>query len=129
MQRDVRAAGLGNQVAFAEVTVDPTRDTPARLRAYSSEFGAHWSLLTGTRGNLHALWGFFGVSYQVVPEEKPAKIDRYTGTPLTYDVDHTDGFILLDRQGHERFVDINAPNLHAKLSKGLTGLLNAGGLQ
>lgn len=45
-----------------------------------------------------------------------------------YDVDHTDGYILLDQAGHERFVDINAPNLNGKLSRGLTGLLNAGGI-
>jgi protein SCO1/2 len=129
LQRDVKAAGLGAKVVFMEITIDPGRDTPARLTAYSKEFGADWAMLTGTPANLRALWKFFGVSYQVVPEEQPAKIDWYTGTPLTYDVNHTDGYILLDRQGHERFIDINAPNLHGRLDHALTGLLNAGGLQ
>jgi protein SCO1/2 len=129
LQRDVRAAGLANKVVFMEITVDPNRDTPARLRAYAIRFGADWPLLTGTPQNLHALWKFFGVSVQIVPEEQPPKIDWYTGTPLTYDVDHTDGYILIDRSGHERFTDSNPPDLHGHLESSLTGLLNAGGLR
>ena len=108
LQRDVRAAGLGSKVVFMEITVDPGRDTPARLAAYSKEFGADWVLATGTPANLDALWKFLGVSVQIVPEEQPAKIDWYTGTPLTYDVDHTDGYFLIDGSGHERFSDSNA---------------------
>jgi protein SCO1/2 len=129
MQRDVRAAGLGTKVVFMEITVDPGRDTPARLAAYSKEFGAAWVMATGTPVNLAALWKFFGVSVQIVPEEQPAKIDWYTGKPLTYDVDHTDGYFLIDPSGHERFSDSNPPNLHGHLSKKLTALLNAGGLK
>ena len=129
LQRDVRAAGLGSKVVFMEITVDPGRDTPARLAAYSKEFGADWVLATGTPANLNALWKFLGVSVQIVPEEQPAKIDWYTGTPLTYDVDHTDGYFLIDAAGHERFSDSNPPNLHGHLDKKLTGLLNAGGMQ
>ena len=112
LQRDVRMDGLGSKVVFMEITVDPGRDTPARLAAYSKEFGADWVLATGTPANLDALWKFLGVSVQIVPEEQPAKIDWYTGTPLTYDVDHTDGYFLIDPAGHERFSDSNPPNLN-----------------
>jgi cytochrome oxidase Cu insertion factor (SCO1/SenC/PrrC family) len=129
LQRDVRAAGLGKQVVFIEVTVDPGRDTPTRLVAYSSRFGADWPLMTGTPAKLKALWKLFGISVQIVPEAPPAKIDWYTGTPLTYDVNHTDGYILIDRSGHERFSDSNPPDLDGRLNKSLTGLLNAGGLK
>jgi protein SCO1 len=128
LQRDVDAAGLGKKVVFMEITVDPGRDTPARLTAYSREFGADWPLLTGTPANLKALWKFFGVSVQIVPEAQPAKIDWYTGTPLTYDVNHTDGYILIDPSGHERFSDSNPPDLHGQLKGSLKNLLNAGGL-
>ena len=110
-----------------EITVDPGRDTPARLAAYSKEFGADWPMLTGTPANLDALWKFFGVSVQIVPEDQPAKIDWYTGTPLTYDVNHTDGYFLIDPSGHERFSDSNAPNLHGHLDNKLKDLLNEGG--
>jgi len=129
LQRDVDAAGLGKKVVFMEITVDPGRDTPARLTAYSKEFGADWAMLTGTPTNLNALWKYFGVSVQIVPEEQPAKIDWLTGQPLTYDVNHTDGYFLIDPSGHERFSDSNPPNLHGHLDKKLTNLLNDGGLQ
>jgi cytochrome oxidase Cu insertion factor (SCO1/SenC/PrrC family) len=129
MQQDVKSAGLANKVVFVEITVDPGRDTPARLAAYSQRFGADWPLLTGTPANLRALWSFFGVSVAIVPEAQPPKIDWYTGKPLTYDVSHTDGFILLGANGHERFADANPPNLKGKLPADLKTLLNAGGLQ
>ena len=129
LQRDVEAAGLGKKVVFMEITVDPGRDTPARLAAYSKEFGADWPLLTGTPANLDALWKFLGVSVQIVPEEQPAKSDWLTGKPLTYDVDHTDGYFLIDPAGHERFSDSNPPDLQGRLDKKLTNLLNGGGLE
>ena len=66
---------------------------------------------------------------QIVPEDQPAKIDWYTGTPLTYDVDHTDGYFLIDPAGHERLSDSNPPDLDGRLDKKLTSLLNDGGLQ
>jgi protein SCO1/2 len=128
LQSDLRAAGLSHKVVFVETTVDPGRDTVARLAAYQREFGADWDLWTGTPANLAAFWKAFGVSYQIVPEEQPPHLDWFTGKPLTYDVDHTDGYILIDSTGHERFVDASAPNLDGKLDKKLTSLLNAGGV-
>jgi protein SCO1 len=129
LQQDVKAAGLSKRVVFMEITVDPGRDTPARLAAYSQRFGADWPLLTGTPANLHKLWKFFGISVQIVPEAKPPKLDWFTGKPLTYDVNHTDGFILIGPNGHEMFADANPPNLHGKLNGKLTSLLNKGGIQ
>jgi cytochrome oxidase Cu insertion factor (SCO1/SenC/PrrC family) len=128
LQRDLRAAGLADKVVFVEATVDPGRDSVARLAAYQKEFGANWDLWTGSATNLASFWKAFGVTYQIVPEAQPPHLDWYTGQPLTYDVDHTDGYILIDAQGHERFVDINAPNVGGQLNPKLTKLLNAGGL-
>jgi protein SCO1 len=129
LQRDVDAAGLSKKVVFMEVTVDPWRDTPTRLSAYSKEFGADWPMLTGTPTNLDALWKYLGVSVQIVPEEQPAKTDWLTGKPLAYDVNHTDGYFLIDPSGHVRFSDSNPPDLHGHLDKKLTNLLNGGGLK
>jgi protein SCO1 len=129
LQQDLRAAGLSRQVVLLDVTVDPGRDTPYRLSQYALRFGATWQLDTATPTNLARFWRFFGISYQKVPEEQPPHDDWLTGQPLTYDVDHTDGFILLDRSGRERFIDANAPNLGGRLSPKLRSLLNAGGVQ
>jgi protein SCO1/2 len=127
LQRDVRAAGLTHRVAFVEATVDPGRDTVARLAAYQKEFGADWDLWTGTPAQIAAFWKPFGVSYQIVAEEQPAKTDWWTGRPLAYDVLHTDGYILIDANGRERFVNASAPNIPG-LSPKLKALLNNGGL-
>jgi len=128
LQRDLQAAGLAHRVVFVEATVDPGRDTVARLAAYQREFGADWDLWTGTPVNIAAFWKPFGVEYQIVPEDRPPKIDWFTGTPLTYDVNHTDGYILIGTDGRERFVDATAPNLSG-LDPRLSSLLNDGGLQ
>jgi cytochrome oxidase Cu insertion factor (SCO1/SenC/PrrC family) len=129
LERDLRAAGLADRVVFVEATVDPDRDTVARLAAYQREFGADWELWTGSPAAVAAFWRPFGVAYQKVPEDAPPKTDWWTGQPLTYDVAHTDGYILVDPAGRERFVNASAPNQKGKLGPKLSGLLNAGGLQ
>jgi cytochrome oxidase Cu insertion factor (SCO1/SenC/PrrC family) len=128
LQRDLRAAGLAQRVVFVEATVDPGRDTVARLAAYEREFGADWDFWTGTPADIAAFWKPFGVEYQIVPEAQPAKIDWYTGKPLTYDVEHTDGYILINPSGRERFVDASAPNQKGALNAKLRDLLDDGGL-
>jgi protein SCO1 len=128
LQRDLRAAGQAHRVVFVEATVDPGRDTVARLAAYQKEFGASWDLWTGTPAQIAAFWKPFGVEYQKIPEEQPPKDDWWTGQPLTYDVEHTDGYILIDPSGRERFVDATAPNMKGQLNQKLTSLLNEGGV-
>lgn len=128
IQHDVQAAGLSQRVAFVEATVDPVRDSVARLAAYQKEFGADWDLWTGTPAQVAAFWKPFGVTYQFVPEEQPAKKDWWTGKPLTYDVLHTDGYILIDADGHERFVNAGPPDI-PNLSPKLKALLDAGGVR
>ena len=112
MDRAVTAAGLGRRVRFAELTVDPGRDTPARLRAYRALVGApsNWSLLTGRPDVIERIWQYFGVWYQRVAEGSPPGTDWLTGKPLTYDVTHQDVLIYLDTSGRERFLVVGAPN-------------------
>jgi len=128
LQRDLRAAGQAQRVVFVEATVDPGRDSVARLAAYQREFGADWDLWTGTPAHVAAFWKPFGVEYQIVPEDQPPHLDWLTNTPLTYDVDHTDGYVLIGTDGRERFVDATAPDLGGRLDRKLTSLLNDGGV-
>jgi protein SCO1/2 len=129
LQRDLRAAGLADKVVFVEATVDPGRDSVARLSAYEKEFGADWQLWTGPPAAVAAFWRPFGVTSMRIAEEQPPKTDWWTGQPLTYDVAHTDGYILIGRDGHERFVDASAPNMAGQLSHKLTALLDDGGVR
>jgi protein SCO1/2 len=130
MRRDLVGAGLAHKVVFIEASVDPGRDSPGRLAAYARVTGATWPLLTGTPSNLAHLWHYFGIYYQKVPEGRPPGIDWQTGKPYTYDVNHSDGFLVFDTQLHERFVTGAAPDLaDQKLQGSLQAMLDAQGLK
>jgi protein SCO1 len=101
-------------VEFLSITVDPQRDTPARLAAYRKLFEpapSNWLLLTGTPAHVRALWKYLGVFVKRVPDHSPAPRDWLTGKPLTYDVEHSDEVFFLDGRSHERFVLSGIPHL------------------
>lgn len=104
LERQLAAQHLTSKAAIVEVTLDPGRDTPQRMAAYAKLTGVSWPLLTTAPATIAALWHFFGVYYQVVPEASPPGIDWQTGQPYTYDVNHSDGFALLDPQLRKRFI-------------------------
>jgi protein SCO1 len=126
----VTKAGLAGKVQFVNVTIDPDRDTPARLHAYRSFAGLlpNWSLLTGTPANLAKLWKYFGASYAKTAANSPPPLDWLTGKPLTYDIVHSDVLVYFDAQGHERYVIEGMPNgTAAPLTAGERGFLSAQG--
>jgi protein SCO1 len=112
IDRALAAAHLADRVQLVELTVDPHRDTPARLHAYRALFHAprNWSLLTASPAVVAKIWKFFGVWDQRFPEDKPAGIDWWTGKRLSYDVDHSDVLAFFDSSGHERFILVGVPN-------------------
>lgn len=116
IDRQVLAAGLQNQVQLLELTVDPQRDTPARLAAYRKVFDApaNWSLLTATPQTIEAVWGYFHVYYQRGPTDDPGATDWWTGNPLTYDVAHGDDAIFIDTSGHWRYLIDGLPNVQGQ---------------
>ncbi len=120
--------GLGKQVTVSEVTVDPWRDSPARLRAYRRLTGASFQQLTGTQAEIKRLWKFFGVYYARVPQGKPPDVDWLTGKPETFDVDHTDAMFLIDPAGQERILDEGMPDVGRALPANLHKLLNDQGV-
>ena len=54
---------LGREVRFASISIDPTRDTPAILKAYSARFGVRpgWQFLTGRRRDIELIRRRLGV--------------------------------------------------------------------
>jgi cytochrome oxidase Cu insertion factor (SCO1/SenC/PrrC family) len=116
--------GLSKRVIIATVTVDPWRDSPARLRAYRRLTGVDFVQLTGTQAEIHRLWGFFGVAYRRVPQGNPPDIDWLTHKPETFDVQHTDALFLIDPGGQERIADNGMPQITGHLAPALAGLLN-----
>ena len=113
MQNTVAQAGQTSDVEFVEITVDPERDTPARLAAYQTLFGAktNWQFLTASVAQIAATWKAFAVYYAKVAESpSPPQMDWMTGKPLTYDVNHQDVVIVLGPDGHERWLILGTPN-------------------
>jgi protein SCO1/2 len=112
--RELDATARGKDVEFVSITVDPERDTPQQLAAYRRLFHhppANWTLLTGSPGDIHALWKWFGVYWKKVPQhDQPPPRNWRTGQPLSYDVAHSDEVFFL-RRGHERFVLEGMPHL------------------
>ena len=130
VQRAIDAAGLAKKVAIVEYSVDPQRDIPARLAAYARLTGASWTLLTGTQAQVDAMNRFFYVYAQKVPEGNPPQIDWWTHKPLTYDVSHTDGYMVIDASGHERFATSSMPDVASHtLPRALNQMLDTQGEQ
>jgi protein SCO1/2 len=128
VERELRAHHASN-VEIVELTVDPRRDTPARLAAYGKITHAGWQLVTESPSTLKSLAQFFGFTYEKIGEDNPPDIDWWTGKPLTYDVDHSDNYFVIDPSGHERVVQEAAPDYHGRLPAKLKKFLNPLGRQ
>jgi len=78
------------RVRFVFITVDPERDTPARLQQHLALFNADFIGLTGSRQELEPVYQAFGVYYEKVEAPESA---------LGYLVNHTSSGYVLDTQG------------------------------
>ncbi len=124
VERSLESDHAASRVQIVELTVDPRRDTPARLAAYERLTGASWQLVTESPKDLAALAKFFGFTYEKVPEDKPPSIDWWTGKPLTYDINHSDNYFVIDPAGNERVVQDAAPDFHGHLNPKIHGFLS-----
>jgi protein SCO1/2 len=84
----------GKKVLTVFVTVDPQRDTSARLKEYLGYFDAHAVGLTGTKEQIDEVVRAYKASYQRVP----------TDSALGYIINHTNIVYLIDRQGKVRYL-------------------------
>jgi protein SCO1 len=108
-------AGEAGKVELVEVSVDPGRDSPARLAAYAHLTGASFEMVTEAPSTLAAFERYFGWYAQRVPEDNPPDVDWWTGKPLTYDIDHSDGFDVIGSSGALTFSTGAAPDFHGRL--------------
>ena len=129
IEQSLRADRAATKVELVELSVDPERDTAARLAAYARLTGASWQLVTETPAALQTMATYFGFYYQRVPETAPAAVDWWTGKPLTYDVDHSDGFVVVSGKGVERFVTGAPPNFRGRLNPKLERFLSPLGMR
>ncbi len=88
MTQDLEELGPdGDRIKVVFVSVDPERDTPAKLEAYMASFDPRIVALTGAADVIAAVARASGASYRKVPTG-----DGYT-------IDHTASVFLLDRDG------------------------------
>jgi protein SCO1/2 len=71
--QDALQEQLGRNVVFVSISLDPTRDTPARLRHFADKHaaGAHWHFLTGDAGAIAAMRKGFGVTSAAREDHPP----------------------------------------------------------
>jgi len=81
------------RVRFAFVTVDPERDTVERLGMHVNAFNPDFIGLTGTPGELQAVYDVFDVYFEK---------DTSSGSALGYLVNHTATTFVLDPEGRWR---------------------------
>lgn len=124
VQRALDRAKAGSKVVLMEVSVDPGRDTPARLAAYAQLTGASWEMVTESPTGLTALEQYFGWYVHTDPEDHPPGIDWWTHQPLTYDVGHSDGYALIDHSGVVRFETGASPDYSGGLDPTLRHFLS-----
>ncbi|RAR62940.1 MULTISPECIES: SCO family protein [Halomonadaceae] len=92
------------QVLF--VSVDPERDTPARLRQYTDVFGPQFIGLTGSTAQLDALTNRYRVSYGYGEKDENGN----------YDVSHSSGIFVFNEQGDARLLMRNSDPIPSMVS-------------
>ncbi len=117
MIRVLRRLGpLASQVQPVFVTIDPERDTPAKLDAYTAAFDARFIALSGSLAEVTAAADSFGVVFR-----KQTPVSKQPGFYL---IDHTMVTFVVDRDGRivqrlsSRDVD---PESAAALIRPITG--------
>lgn len=90
----LRLGPEADEVRILFVSVDPARDTPARLARYTAAFGPRFVGLTGTQAQLDALTRRYRVSYGY------GKADAQGAYPVY----HSSGIFVFDRAGRARLL-------------------------
>jgi protein SCO1/2 len=88
-----RLDGDGQRFRIVFVTVDPERDTPARLREYAAGFGGGFTALSGPAERLAQIRKAYGVV---------AEKHVVSGTSASYLIDHSAFVYLVDPAGQLR---------------------------
>lgn len=110
-------AGLGPDSALRVVffSVDPERDTPARLKSYVAQFDPSFVGVTVAEPELAKVAQGLGIAYAKVPG----------ATPEAYQMDHSASMILLNPQGQIAGY-LTPPFEPARLVADLKPLIGAG---
>lgn len=105
----ITKAKLSGSLQSLELTIDPKRDTPKRLKSYQALFSdPSWTVATGSVKGIKTLWSWFGV-YTQVAVGKTGVTDWMSGKQIAYDVNHDDVIVIIGPDLHWRWLDLGAP--------------------
>lgn len=104
---------LGNEVLLVSMTVDPTRDTPERLKTYASDRGAGpgWLWLTGAKPTVESVLDGLGAyspdfenhaAMVLVGDGRSGQWSRFFGFPSTDRILEQVDALLAARQPHQQ---------------------------
>jgi protein SCO1 len=108
-----QAASFAYQMGF--VSIDPERDTPARLAAYVIYFNSDFVGITGSDAALQKLTQPLGILYRKVETKQSA---------MDYVMDHSASIILVDPQGRYRAL-FSPPHDPAKMATDILAIAAA----
>ena len=96
-----------DRVALIAVTVDPARDTPEALQAFSERHrladNAQWYALTGDRAALEPVWQAYYIDPGMMIDDAPHNEADHEHAPATSTtLAHTDAIFIIDPDGKER---------------------------
>ena len=129
--RRLEASGATN-VRVIEVTVDPQRDSVARLSNYRRMVGLRSSDIaisfwrTNSK-NTRTMMKFFGMTTEKLPIDAVHR-DWMTNKPISYELDHSDGFYVITDRQKLRFVSGLSARFVGKLTRAMKSYLNEEGL-
>lgn len=93
MRDALQAQGIEEPLQVVLVSVDPERDTPARLREYVRFFDPDFLAVTGEHGVLAKLATEVSAGFAKMPAPAGSAPDAYT-------VDHTGNVVIVNPHGH-----------------------------
>jgi len=102
-------------IRFALISVDPERDTPAKLKEYVTHFDADFYAATGSKAQLDALTQSMHVVYTIEP---------HSSEEQDYAVDHSNFMVLINPAGQHAGI-ISAPHIPNDIAKDLGQILAA----
>jgi protein SCO1/2 len=118
LQQELARSAVGARVRLLSLSVDPERDTPARLAEYAQRHGAEpqrWSFLTGGRDEI---WQLASAGFRLPVGDNPAA----AGAPIL----HSGKFVLVDHEGSIRgYYDALGAESRAALGEAVIALAAA----
>jgi cytochrome oxidase Cu insertion factor (SCO1/SenC/PrrC family) len=98
---------IGKDLEFVSITVDPWRDDQVALTGYMTAFNTSWPMVTVPFLNdenlsvIEQVWNDFGITVTLLESNNSTSVQG-RGHTVYYNVEHTDGIVLVDREGMQR---------------------------